>query len=91
VIRSPSSPNECLPTPPTQSTREKAIRGAVASAVIPGLGQLLQRRFGAALLQCGTVAAYLIASGSLGGRHAMFLAAFWNLWSVVDAYRHSRD
>ena len=74
-----------------RSSREKAIASASASALIPGLGQLLQRRFGAAFLQFGTVVTYLVASGSVHGGRAWLLALFWNLWSVVDAYRYSTN
>jgi len=27
----------------------------------------------------------------IGGRGALLLALVWNLWSVVDAYRHDAD
>jgi len=64
---------------------------ALLSAFIPGLGQLIQRRFGAAVIQFGTVTAYLIAAFGLGERRAMLFALFWNVWSVVDAYRHESD
>lgn len=58
---------------------------------MPGLGQLAQRRWGAALVQFGTVAAYVVAALGLGGRRALLLALLWNLWSVLDAYRHEAD
>ncbi len=72
-------------------SRATAVGSACASAIIPGLGQAMQRRFGAAALQFGTVAAYLAAAGGLEGRRALVFALFWNLWSVIDAYRHGAE
>lgn len=64
---------------------------AFLSALIPGLGQLIQRRVGAAVIQFGTVAAYLLGTLGVGGRRALLFALCWNLWSVIDAYRHDAD
>ena len=79
----------------TQTTiaqqRERANTGALLSAFVPGLGQLTQRRFMAAGVQCGTVVAYLAGALAVGGRRALLFALLWNLWSVVDAYRHEAD
>jgi hypothetical protein len=51
----------------------------------------MQRRFGAAAVQFGTVAVYFAGALSLGGRRALLLAVAWNIWSVIDAYRHKLD
>ena len=75
----------------TLERRERAGQYALLSAFIPGLGQLIQRRFGAAVIQFGTVAAYLVGAFGLGDRRAMLVALCWNVWSVVDAYRHEAD
>ena len=71
--------------------RRQAGQHAAASALVPGLGQLMQRRFGAASAQFGTVAAYLIGAFAVGGHRALLLALLWNAWSVIDAYRHEAD
>jgi len=71
--------------------RVDSMQRACESAIIPGLGQLRQGRYLAAVAQFGTVVAYLIAAGSLGGRRAMLLALLWNVWSVIDAARHGND
>ena len=75
----------------SQATRPNhdAVQYAILSAFIPGLGQLLQNRLGAAVLQFGSVAAYAIGTFGLGGRRALLLGLFWNAWSVIDAYRHA--
>jgi hypothetical protein len=70
---------------------ERAGQHALLSAFIPGFGQAVQRRFAAAVVQFGTVAAYLAGALALGGRRALFLALCWNVWSVIDAYRHEAD
>lgn len=75
----------------TERASAHTIQHAGCSLLVPGLGQLVQHRYGAALLQFGTVAAYLGGALGLGGRRALFLALVWNLWSVVDAYRHEVD
>ena len=77
------------PMPPT--TRDDAMARATESAIVPGLGQFRQGRYGAALAQFGTVVAYLFAAGSIGGRRAMLFALFWNVWSIIDAARHGKD
>ena len=66
------------------------MQRACESAIIPGLGQLRQGRYATAIVQFGTVAAYLVAAGSLGGRRAMLLALLWNVWSIIDAARHGK-
>lgn len=71
--------------------RERAIEHAGLSVLVPGLGQLAQGRVGSALVQFGTVAAYVIGTFGLGGRRALFFAVLWNVWSVIDAYRHEAD
>lgn len=71
--------------------RQQAGQHAAASALVPGLGQLLQHRFAAAGAQFGTVVAYVIGAVAVGGHRALLLALLWNVWSVIDAYRHEAD
>jgi hypothetical protein len=73
------------------AARTRPRERALLSAIVPGLGQLVQRRFLAATLQFGTVAAYLLSAFGLGSGRAMLLALIWNVVSVVDAYRHEAD
>jgi hypothetical protein len=70
---------------------QRAGRDALLSALVPGLGQAMQRRFGAAVIQFGTVSAYVAGALSLGGRRSLLLALLWNAWSIIDAYRHDGD
>ena len=74
-----------------RTQRERAIQRAGYSVVIPGLGQLAQRRFGAALVQFGTAVAYATAAIGFGSPRAALFGLVLNLWSVVDAYRHESD
>jgi hypothetical protein len=74
-----------------ERTARNAGMHAGLSALVPGLGQVAQRRFGTALLQFGTVITYIVSTLGLGGRRALILALAWNLWSVIDAYRHDAD
>ena len=71
--------------------RERAIERAALSLLVPGLGQVAQRRYVDAALQFGTVATYVIGVFTLGGGRALLLALLWNAWSVVDAFRHEAD
>jgi hypothetical protein len=71
--------------------RGRAIEYAGWSLLVPGLGQLVQRRYGTALLQFGTVVVYLAGTLGLGGRRSLLFALFWTVWSVVDAYRHEAE
>ncbi len=71
--------------------RERALLHAGLSALVPGLGQLMQGRWITALVQFGTVAAYVLGALGLGGRRALLVALVWNVWSVIDAYRHEAD
>ena len=71
--------------------QNNASQRAYLSALVPGLGQLLQGRMLSASLHFGTVTAYMIGALSLGGRRALLIALLWNVWSVIDAYRHERD
>jgi hypothetical protein len=75
----------------TLERSERAGEHALLSAFIPGLGQLVQRRFGTAVVQFSTVAAYLVGALGLGGRRALLIALCWNVWSAIDAYRHEAD
>ena len=62
------------------------------SVLLPGAGQLAQRRFVAAVVQASTVGTYLVAASSLGGDgRALLLALAWNVWSAIDAYWHARS
>ena len=60
------------------------------SVLLPGAGQLAQRRFVAATIQGATVGTYLVAAASVGGGRALWLALAWNVWSAIDAYWHAR-
>jgi hypothetical protein len=71
--------------------RRLRLEHAYFSALVPGLGQLAQRRFRSALVQFGTVASYVVGSFGLHGERAMLLGLFCNVWSSIDAYRHEAD
>lgn len=71
--------------------RFRALQHAGMSVLVPGLGQLAQRRFGAAVIQFGTVAAYMGIAAHFGGGRALLVALCWNVWSVLDAYGHDHD
>lgn len=71
--------------------RFNALQHAGMSILVPGLGQLAQRRFGAAIIQFGTVATYLGIASYLGGGRTLLVALCWNVWSVLDAYGHDHD
>jgi hypothetical protein len=73
------------------ATRHHAGTEALASGFIPGVGQLLQRRPLAAVIQFSTVIAYVVIGSAMGLRHAMFFALAWNCYSVIDAYRYRAD
>ena len=60
------------------------------SAVLPGLGQWFQGRRLIGALQLGTVLAYLGTAMATENAAAAFLALAWNVWSSVDAFRHTR-
>lgn len=70
--------------------RDRAAASAGLSLLVPGLGQLLQRRFGASAIQFGAVASYVVATVGIGWGRAALLAIAWNVWSAVDAYWHDR-
>jgi hypothetical protein len=59
------------------------------SLLLPGAGQVAQRRFGIAAIQVLTVGSYLFAAMNAGGGRAYLLALAWNAWSAFDAYRHA--
>ena len=82
-----------LDSAPTSIVRPQgqARQRALLSALVPGLGQCVQRRFLAAAVQFGTVASYVVGAHALGGRRALVLALLWNVWSVIDAYRHEAN
>ena len=71
-------------------SRDHSAASAGMSLLIPGLGQLFQRRFAAAAMQFGAVVTYAVAMIGGGWGRAAFLAIAWNLWSAVDAYWHDR-
>ena len=60
------------------------------SVLLPGAGQIVQRRFVAAAVQAATVGSYLIGASTIGSGRAIWLALAWNVWSAVDAYWHAR-
>ena len=60
------------------------------SVLVPGAGQLAQRRFGAAVIQFATVGTYLVTAIAMGGGRAVWLALAWNMWSAIDAFLHAR-
>lgn len=70
---------------------DQAVQHAWYSALVPGLGQLAQHRYRAASVQFGTAITYLVGGFGLGGRRALLLAFLWNVWSIIDAYRHDAD
>lgn len=57
--------------------RDRAAGSAGMSLLVPGLGQLLQRRFAAAAIQLGAVLTYVIATTGAGWGRAAFLAVAW--------------
>ena len=57
----------------TLERSKRAGQHALLSAFIPGLGQLVQRRFGTAVIQFSTVAAYLVGALGLGGRRGLLI------------------
>src|SRR6478609_6387324 len=67
-------------------SKDEARGRALLSALVPGLGQVAQRRFLAATIQFGTVATYVAGALALGGRRALLLALIWNVGSVIDAF-----
>lgn len=85
------SPSASVQDLEPETRSEDALQHAAWSLLLPGLGQVGQRRYGAALLQFGTVVVYAASAFGLGGRRAMLLALLWNLWSAVDAYRSEAD
>jgi hypothetical protein len=72
------------------ATPSGPMAGAVASLFVPGLGQLYQRRYVTAALHFASVATYSLTALRLGGRAWLIGAAFFNVWSVVDAFWWSR-
>jgi hypothetical protein len=74
-----------------RNAHNRPLWHAALSALVPGLGQLAQGRLGAALVQFGTVAIYVGAVVAEGRQRAYFVALLWNLWSIIDAYRHEAD
>jgi len=77
-------------TPATPATTRPSMSASGLSLLVPGLGQLVQRRPAAALMQFGTVAGYIAVALATGGTRAVWLAFAWNAWSAVDAYWHAR-
>lgn len=64
---------------------------SLLSLLLPGAGQLAQRRYVAAAVQLLTVGSYLAAATGAGGGRAYLLALAWNAWSAIDAYWHASD
>lgn len=71
--------------------REGAVGRAALSLIVPGLGQVAQRRYVDAALQFGTVTTYVAGVFGFGGGRALLLALLWNAWSVIDAFRHEGE
>jgi hypothetical protein len=74
----------------TQPTRpEPEVRNAmsvgVASAMVPGLGQVMQHRYGTAALQFASVFAYAAAAFRFGSGYWGWGPFAVNIWSVIDA------
>ena len=76
---------------PSASARDLAKTAALASAFIPGAGQLVQGRYLAAVVQFITVLAYLVIGSATGLPYPMRYALVWNCYSVFDAYRYRID
>lgn len=74
-----------------RTRHERALEHAFYSMLLPGLGQVAQRRLGAAAIQFASVAAYVIGAFGVGGRRALLFGLLWNAWSVIDAWRHEAD
>jgi hypothetical protein len=74
-VADPSPPGPVLP----------AGNAAVASLIVPGLGQFLQRRYGTALIQLASMAAFCLGALGVGGRDYVWLALAFNVWSPLEA------
>jgi hypothetical protein len=75
-----------------QSTRWGPGEYALLSVLMPGAGQVAQKRWWTALVQSGTVVGYLVGALALGaGNRALWLALAWNVWSSIDAYWRAPD
>jgi hypothetical protein len=70
----------------TASSASHETSPPLASVLVPGLGQMMQGRYFAGAVQFVTVVAYIGGTTSLGMGRAAFLAFFWNVWSVADAW-----
>jgi len=73
------------PRPPS------AMTAGTASTFVPGLGQLLQRRYGTAVLHCASVSAYAIAAWRFGSGWWTLGALLFNIWSVIDGVWWARE
>ena len=74
----------------TSVTRRDPSNYFWLSVLVPGAGQVAQRRFMAATIQAATVGTYLVTASSVGGGRSLWLALAWNVWSALDAYWHAR-
>jgi hypothetical protein len=61
------------------------VGAATASVLIPGAGQLWQRRFGQGAVQLLSFSAYVIAAVRYGNGWWTLGALLVNVWSAVDA------
>ncbi len=75
----------------TEHLRPSISSALVLSAIVPGLGQLVQGRYVTATIQFSTVVACLASAAALGGPRMMWLGVFWNVLSAIDAQLHSDD
>ena len=73
-----------------EQSRSEAAGAAGLSLLVPGLAQLLQRRWVAAFIHIGAVATYLVTVLQAGWGRAGWLAIAWNLWSGLEAYIYER-
>jgi hypothetical protein len=70
--------------------RVSTLGAGVGSALLPGVGQLLQHRYPTAVLHLASVAGYVVCALNFGGRGWLLGAAVFNLWSIGDAVWWSR-
>lgn len=73
------------------SRAPSAMSAGAASAFVPGLGQLLQRRYGTAMLHLCSVGAYAIAAWRFGSGWWTLGALLFNVWSVIDGVWWARE
>jgi hypothetical protein len=90
-----SPPRTPLGAPATEASSGAATQWdpgnyLLLSLLLPGAGQVAQRRFVAAALQAATVGTYLVTALGVRDGPTIWLALAWNGWSAIDAYLHAR-